>query len=96
VPLDGVDDLKGLKMRAPEGPIANVFAAFGAAPVNLPSSEVYTSIDKGVVDAADYSVFSVNQAQGRTNIGTETNTKLAGVSLLLGSASYLPAAQRRA
>jgi hypothetical protein len=28
--LDGVDDLKGLKMRAPEGPIANVFAAFGA------------------------------------------------------------------
>lgn len=68
VPLDGVDDLKGLKMRAPEGPIANVFAAAGAAPVNLPSSEVYTSLDKGVVDAADYSVFSVNQAQGLNNV----------------------------
>ncbi|MBD9498503.1 TRAP transporter substrate-binding protein [Ensifer adhaerens] len=68
VPLDGVDDLKGLKMRAPEGPIANVFAAFGAAPVNLPSSEVFTSIDKGVVDAADYSVFSVNQAQGLNGV----------------------------
>ncbi|USJ27371.1 TRAP transporter substrate-binding protein [Ensifer adhaerens] len=68
VPLDGVDDLKGLKMRAPEGPIANVFAAAGAAPVNLPSSEVYTSIDKGVVDAADYSVFSVNQAQGLNGV----------------------------
>ena len=66
VPLDGVDDLKGLKMRAPEGPIANVFA--GAAPVNLPSSEVFTSIDKGVVDAADYSVFSVNQAQGLNGV----------------------------
>lgn len=64
VPLDGVDDLKGLKVRSPEGPIANVFAAAGAAPVNLPASEVYTSIDKGVVDAADYSVFSVNQQQG--------------------------------
>jgi TRAP-type transport system periplasmic protein len=67
VPLDGVDDLKGLKMRAPEGPIANVFAAAGA-PVNLPSSEVFTSLDKGVVDAADYSVFSVNQAQGLNGI----------------------------
>ena len=68
VPLDGVDDLKGLKMRAPEGPVANVFAAAGAAPVNLPSSEVFTSLDKGVVDAADYSVFSVNQQQGLNDI----------------------------
>ncbi|MBO9455791.1 TRAP transporter substrate-binding protein [Paracoccus sp. R12_1] len=64
VPLEGVDDLKGVKVRTPEGPIANVFAAAGASPVNLPSSEVYTSLDKGVVDAADYSVFSVNQQQG--------------------------------
>ncbi|WP_108662536.1 TRAP transporter substrate-binding protein [Acuticoccus kandeliae] len=68
VPLDGVDDLKGVKVRSPEGPIANVFAAAGAAPVNLPASEVYTSIDKGVVDAADYSVFSVNQQQGLNKV----------------------------
>lgn len=67
-PLDGVDDLQGLKMRSPEGPIANVFAAAGASPVNLPSSEVFTSLDKGVVDAADYSVFSVNQAQGLNEV----------------------------
>lgn len=70
VPLDGVDDLKGVKVRTPEGPIANVFAAAGAAPVNLPSAEVYTSLDKGVVDAADYSVFSVNQQQGMNGIAT--------------------------
>ena len=68
VPLDGVDDLKGVKMRSPEGPIANVFAAAGASPVNLPSAEVFTALDKGVVDAADYSVFSVNQAQGLNDI----------------------------
>ena len=68
VPLDGVDDLKGLKMRAPEGLVQSVFAAAGAAPVNLPGSEVYTSLDKGVIDAADYSVFSTNQAQGLHDI----------------------------
>ncbi|MCQ0969639.1 TRAP transporter substrate-binding protein [Paracoccus sp. TK19116] len=68
VPLDGVDDLQGVKVRTPEGPIANVFAAAGASPVNLPSAEVYTSLDKGVVDAADYSVFSVNQQQGMNDI----------------------------
>lgn len=68
IPLDGVDSLKGLKMRSPEGPIANVFASAGASPVNLPSSEVFTSLDKGVVDAADYSVFAANQAQGLNDV----------------------------
>lgn len=64
VPLDGVDDLQGLKLRAPEGMVQKVFAAAGASPVNLPGSEVFTSLDKGVIDAADYNTFSTNQAQG--------------------------------
>ena len=68
VPLNGVDDLQGLKMRAPEGLVQKVFEAAGASPVALPSSEVFTSLDKGVVDAADFSVFSTNQAQGLHDI----------------------------
>lgn len=68
VPIDSVEDLEGVKMRAPEGLVQNVFAAAGAAPVNLPGSEVYTSLDKGVIEAADYSVFSTNQAQGLNEI----------------------------
>lgn len=67
-PLNGVADLKGLKMRAPEGMVQNVFAAAGAAPVNLPGSEVFTSLDKGVIDAADYTVFSTNHAQGMHDV----------------------------
>ncbi|SNR41800.1 TRAP transporter substrate-binding protein [Puniceibacterium sediminis] len=63
-PLYGVEDLKGLKMRAPEGMVQEVFAAAGASPVNLPGSEVYTSLEKGVIDGADYTVFSTNHAQG--------------------------------
>ncbi|GAD56480.1 TRAP transporter substrate-binding protein [Limimaricola cinnabarinus] len=70
VPLEGVDDLKGLKLRAPEGLVQQVFAAAGAAPVNLPGSEVFTSLDKGVIDAADYSVFSVNHAQGMHDVAS--------------------------
>ena len=62
-PINGVDDLQGIKMRAPEGMVQEVFAAAGAAPVNLPGSEVYTSLQKGVIDAADYTVFSTNHAQ---------------------------------
>lgn len=70
VPLDGVDDLKGLKVRAPEGMVQKVFAAAGAAPVNLPGSEVFTGLSKGVIDAADYTVFSTNHAQGMHDIAT--------------------------
>ncbi|WP_111558110.1 TRAP transporter substrate-binding protein [Paracoccus sediminilitoris] len=68
VPLDGVDDLQGVKIRAPEGLVQSVFAAAGASPVNLPGSEVFTSLDKKVIDAADYTVFSTNQAQGLNDI----------------------------
>ncbi|MCG8508614.1 MAG: TRAP transporter substrate-binding protein [Rhodospirillales bacterium] len=62
--LSGVADLQGLKMRAPEGMVQDVFAAAGASPVNLPFSEVYTALDKGVIDAADATVFSVNHKSG--------------------------------
>ncbi|MBS9777154.1 MAG: TRAP transporter substrate-binding protein [Gammaproteobacteria bacterium] len=67
-PLNGVDDLKGLKLRAPEGLVQKVFAAAGAAPVNLPGSEVYTALSKGVIDAADYTVFSTNQKNGLNDV----------------------------
>ena len=62
--LTGVADLKGLKLRAPEGMVQEIFAAAGASPVNLPGSEVYTALEKGVIDAADYTVFASNHSQG--------------------------------
>jgi TRAP-type mannitol/chloroaromatic compound transport system substrate-binding protein len=68
VPLNGVDDLQGLKMRAPEGLVQEIFAAAGAAPVNLPFSEVFTSLDKGVIDAADATVFAGNHEAGLTDV----------------------------
>ena len=68
VPLNGVDDLEGLKMRAPEGLVQEIFAAAGAAPVNLPFSEVFTSLDKGVIDAADATVFAGNQEAGLNDV----------------------------
>lgn len=63
-PIRSVEDLEGLKVRAPEGMVYNIFEKAGAAPVNLPGSEVYTSLEKGVIDAADYTVFSTNHSQG--------------------------------
>lgn len=68
VPLRNIADVKGVKLRAPSGMVADLFSKLGAAPVNLPGSEVYTSLEKGVIEAADYSIFARNQMQGLNDI----------------------------
>ena len=64
VPIKGVADLKGVKIRSPEGLAADVFRRAGASPSSIPFSEVYTSLEKGIVDAADASVYINNHASG--------------------------------
>lgn len=46
-------DLKGLKMRIP-GLAGDVFAAAGGSPIRIPGGEVYTSLQTGVIDAAEW------------------------------------------
>jgi TRAP-type C4-dicarboxylate transport system substrate-binding protein len=64
VPIRTVDDLKGKKIRSPEGLAADVFRRVGAAPVSLPTSETYGALEKGVIDAADNSAYANNDANG--------------------------------
>lgn len=68
IPIDKVDDLKGVRMRAPEGLVTEVFAAAGAKPINLPGSDVKNSLKAGIIKAADYTVFSSNHAQGMHDV----------------------------
>lgn len=68
VPINGVADLAGLKIRAPEGLAADVFKRAGAAPVSLPGSETYGALEKGVIDAADNSAYANNDANGMHKI----------------------------
>tara|TARA_Y100001001_G_scaffold133191_1_gene133312 strand:- start:1920 stop:2732 length:813 start_codon:yes stop_codon:yes gene_type:complete len=51
--INSVDDLKGLKMRMP-GLAGEVLAKVGAIPVQLPGAEVFTSLQTGAIDAADW------------------------------------------
>ncbi len=64
VPINSVEELKGVKIRSPEGLAAEVFKRAGASPVALPFSEVYTALEKGIVDAADASAYVNNDASG--------------------------------
>ncbi|WP_306168792.1 TRAP transporter substrate-binding protein [Halomonas sp. MMSF_3323] len=64
VAIESLEDFERLKIRAPQGMVYNIFERIGATPVNLPGSEVYTGLEKGVIDAADSTVLSNNDAQG--------------------------------
>ena len=68
VPIRGIADFKGVKVRSPEGLAAEVFKRVGAAPVSLPFSEVYTALEKKVIDAADASAHVNNNASGMYKI----------------------------
>ena len=48
-----VDDLKGLKMRIP-GLAGEVFTLAGGTSVRIPGGELYTSLQTGVIDAAEW------------------------------------------
>ena len=67
-PIRNIQELKGVKVRAPEGLVQALFKNLNASPVNLPGSEVYTSLEKGVIDASDYSIFARNQQSGMNDI----------------------------
>lgn len=64
IPIKTVADMEGVKVRSPEGLAAEVFRRAGAAPVSLPFSEVYTALEKKVIDAADASAHVNNNASG--------------------------------
>ena len=68
VPIKTVADLKGLKLRSPEGMAAEVFRRAGAAPTSIPFPELYTALEKKVVDAADASSYTNNTSLGFNKI----------------------------
>ncbi len=51
-PIRNLDDLKGLKIRVASKSAAAVISAYGATPVPMPATKVYTSMSTGVVDGA--------------------------------------------
>ena len=63
-PIRSIKDFKGLKLRVPGGMIAEGFAAIGAKTTLLPGGEVFSALEKGTIDAADYVGPAVNWSLG--------------------------------
>ena len=69
-PIRSIEDFKGVKLRAPEGMAQDIFRKIGAAPVNIPGSEVYTALDRGVIEATDWGTLGMNEDLGYHKIAS--------------------------
>lgn len=50
--IEKPEDLKGLRVRTPSQMGSKILEALGATPVSMPMSDVYESLQRGVIDAA--------------------------------------------
>ena len=58
-----LDDLKGLKLRT-AGAWLEISQTLGAAPVPMPGAEVYTSLERGAIDATEWGTLYENISSG--------------------------------
>jgi TRAP-type mannitol/chloroaromatic compound transport system substrate-binding protein len=66
-PLQSLDDIKGLKIRF-AGLGGKVFEQAGASVTMLPGGEIFQALEKGAIDATEYSLPIVDQALGFARI----------------------------
>ena len=52
-PIESIESMQGLKMRIP-GLAGEVFSKMGVNPILLPAGEIYTSLERGVIDATEW------------------------------------------
>lgn len=62
-PVRNMDDLQGLKVRT-AGAWLEISQGMGAAPVTMPGAEVYTSLERGAIDATEWGTLYENISPG--------------------------------
>lgn len=68
VPLQSWSDFEGVKLRTPPGMGSLIWERFGAVPIVMPQTEVFSALEKGVIDAADDGSLSYNASVGDYDI----------------------------
>jgi TRAP-type mannitol/chloroaromatic compound transport system substrate-binding protein len=63
-PINSLEDWKGLKLRTAGFTTGKILQLLGAAPTNIPFAEVYESLQRGVIDGAEFSVPNVDWTVG--------------------------------
>jgi TRAP-type mannitol/chloroaromatic compound transport system substrate-binding protein len=68
VPIRSFEEFKGKKIRFPGGMISEIFSHAGVSTVILPGGEVRQALERGLVDASDYTGPAVNYDLGFADV----------------------------
>jgi TRAP-type mannitol/chloroaromatic compound transport system substrate-binding protein len=68
VPIRSFDEFKGKKIRFPGGMISEIFSHAGVSTVILPGGEVRQALERGLLDASDYTGPAVNYDLGFADV----------------------------
>lgn len=85
-PVAKIEDMKGMKIRAPESPVyMGTFRLLGANPTPIPWGEVYTAMQTKVVDGFEVypESFVANKSYEVCKYGSRTNHIYAGSVLMI-------------
>lgn len=77
------EDMKGLRIRRPSAVAGDIIESMGAAPVGLPATDIYTSLQRGVIDGLSLPwdgvpIFRVNEL-----VNNHTNISLYSSSVVM-------------
>ena len=67
-PLDSLEAFKGWKFRSPPGLETKIFEKLGASPIVMDFTEVFTSLESGIIEGADASILANNKGMGLYDI----------------------------
>jgi TRAP-type transport system periplasmic protein len=87
-PIDSVDKLKGLKIRAAGGALSFVVKSLGGIPVEMPASDMYLALQRKTVDGTILALSSANSynlhevVKGMSsNLSLGTSAQIYGISI---------------
>lgn len=63
-PIDSLEAFKGWKFRSPPGLETKIFEKLGASPIVMDFTEVFTSLESGIIEGADASILANNKGMG--------------------------------
>ncbi|MBO0906046.1 TRAP transporter substrate-binding protein [Jiella sonneratiae] len=90
-PIRTPDDVKGMKIRVPSRNTGLLVESWGATPVSMPVSEIYNSLQTGVIDAAmidgtGTKAFKLGEVSKYVTVGM--NTTISPFFILMNRDSY--------
>ncbi|HLR67211.1 MAG TPA: TRAP transporter substrate-binding protein DctP [Virgibacillus sp.] len=96
-PIESLDDIKGLNIRFVGTVQERVLKELGGNPVNVPSDELYEALERGTIDAAEFSTPSADVAMNLDEVtdyvatpGWHQTSSLTGVMINKEAFESLP------